>query len=53
MEGIKATKKFEKEMKSGTASLVLLSVLAKAKDPMYGYLIAKQIEAGSKGISMI
>ena len=53
MEGIKATKKFEKEMKSGTASLVLLSVLAKAKEPMYGYLIAKQIEADSDGTSMI
>ena len=47
------TKKFNKEMKSGTASLVLLSVLAKAKEPMYGYLIAKQIEASSDGTSMI
>lgn len=53
MEGIKATKKFKKEMKSGTASLVLLSVLAKAKEPMYGYLIAKQLEAGSEGASLI
>lgn len=53
MEGIKATKKFKKEMKSGTASLVLLSVLAKAKEPLYGYLIAKQIEAGSEGASLI
>lgn len=53
MEGTKATRKFEKEMKSGTASLVLLSVLAKAKEPLYGYLIAKQIEADSEGISMI
>ena len=53
MEGTKATRKFEKEMKSGTASLVLLSVLAKAKEPLYGYLIAKQIEAGSQGGSMI
>jgi PadR family transcriptional regulator PadR len=41
----RATKKFEKEIKSGTASLVLLGVLAKAKRPMYGYLIAKQLEA--------
>ena len=53
MEGTKATRKFEKEMKSGTASLVLLSVMAKAKEPLYGYLIAKQIEAGSEGGSMI
>jgi PadR family transcriptional regulator PadR len=53
MEETRATRKFEKEMKSGTASLVLLSVLAKAKDPLYGYLIAKQIEAASEGASMI
>jgi PadR family transcriptional regulator PadR len=53
MDGIRATKKFEKEMKSGTASLVLLSVLAKSKEPIYGYLIAKQIEADSEGASMI
>jgi PadR family transcriptional regulator PadR len=49
----KATRKFEKEMKSGTASLVLLSVLAKSKEPMYGYLIAKQIEAASKDTTLI
>ena len=53
MEGIKATKKFEKEMKSGTASLVLLSVLAQAEEPLYGYLIAKQIEADREGSPMI
>lgn len=53
MEGIKAAKKFEKEMKSGTASLVLLSVLAKANEPMYGYLIAKQLEAESENTTLI
>lgn len=53
MEETRATRKFEREMKSGTASLVLLSVLAKAKEPLYGYLIAKQIEAASEGASMI
>ena len=53
MDAIRATKKFEKEMKSGTASLVLLSVLAKAQEPLYGYLIAKQIEARGEGKTMI
>ena len=53
MEGIRATKKFEKEMKSGTASLVLLSVLAKAEQPMYGYLIAKQFEVDNQGPALI
>lgn len=53
MEELKATKKFEKEMKSGTASLVLLSVLAKAEEPLYGYLIAKQLEGEGGGTSLI
>jgi PadR family transcriptional regulator PadR len=40
-------KKFQKEMSAGTVSLVLLGVLARAEEPMYGYLIAKRLgEAG-------
>ena len=42
-----ALKKFQKEMNGGTSSLVLLSVLGGAAQPMYGYQIAKLIEAGS------
>jgi PadR family transcriptional regulator, regulatory protein PadR len=38
------TKKFQKEMNAGIASLVLLSVLEKSNDPMYGYQIAKLLE---------
>jgi len=38
------TKKFQKEMNSGTASLVLLSVLSQTSTPMYGYQIAKLLE---------
>ena len=38
------TKKFQKEMNSGTASLVLLSVLSQSKEPMYGYQIAKLLD---------
>ncbi len=34
-------KKFRKELSSGTMALVLLSILAKAKEPLYGYQIAK------------
>jgi PadR family transcriptional regulator, regulatory protein PadR len=41
-----ATKKFQKEMNAGTASLVLLSVLSRSNEPMYGYQIAKLLEAG-------
>lgn len=53
MSGLEVTKKFEKEMKSGTAALVLLSVLAKADKPLYGYLIAKQLEMDSDGDPII
>ena len=38
------TKKFQKEMNAGIASLVLLSVLQKSDEPMYGYQIAKLLE---------
>ena len=43
------TKKFQKEMNSGTASLVLLSVLAQSEKPMYGYQIAKLLEDKQQG----
>ena len=38
------TKKFQKELNAGIASLVLLSVLNKSRKPMYGYQIAKLLE---------
>jgi PadR family transcriptional regulator PadR len=42
-------KKFQKELNSGIASLVLLGVMANANEPLYGYQIARQIGAGQKG----
>ena len=46
-------KKFQKEINSGIASLVLLQVMADAEEPMYGYQIAKMINAGSEeGLTM-
>ncbi len=39
-----ADKKFQKELVSGVAALVLLSILGEAKEPMYGYQIAKVID---------
>ncbi|MCP4683983.1 MAG: PadR family transcriptional regulator [bacterium] len=39
-------RKFQKELNSGTSALVLLGVLSRAEEPMYGYQIAKLIEAG-------
>jgi PadR family transcriptional regulator PadR len=43
-------KKFQKELSAGTVSLALLAVLAKAGEPMYGYLIAKQLEQVGEGV---
>ena len=48
-----AIKKFQKELNGGTSSLVLLSVLDKAESPMYGYQIAKLIEAQTKDVDIM
>ena len=45
VETNEADKKFQKELNSGTTALVLLGVLKQASAPMYGYQIAKYIEA--------
>jgi PadR family transcriptional regulator PadR len=45
-----ANKKFRKELSSGIAALVLLSVLDRATEPMYGYQIAKLIGAGEEDV---
>ena len=47
------TKKFQKEMNAGIASLVLLSVLEKNDEPMYGYQIAKLLEEYSGDASFM
>lgn len=43
-------RKFQKELSAGTVSLVLLAVLAAAREPMYGYQIAKQFERMGEGV---
>jgi len=43
------TRKFQKELNSGTTALVLLGVLDRAAEPMYGYRIARLIEEKSEG----
>ena len=50
---IDANKKFQKELNSGTAALVLLNVLDKANQPMYGYQIAKLIETNKEKTPMM
>lgn len=46
-------KKFQKELNAGIASLVLLSVLSKSEEPMYGYQIAKLLEEYSGDASFM
>lgn len=48
-----ANKKFQKELNSGAAALVLLSILAHADEPMYGYRIAKLMEAADESAPMM
>ena len=48
-----AIKKFHKELNSGTAALVLLRVLDRADGPMYGYQIAKLIEAQTEEVDIM
>jgi len=44
VDSLTLTKKFQKELNAGIASLVLLTVLNKNSRPMYGYQIAKLLE---------
>jgi PadR family transcriptional regulator PadR len=48
-----ANKKFQKELNAGTVALVLLSVLERSQEPMYGYQIAKRIEGAGGGVAMM
>lgn len=43
-------RKFHKELSAGIVSLVLLGVLARAGEPMYGYQIAKRLEERGDGV---
>lgn len=47
------TKKFQKELNAGTTALVLLGILRQTSKPMYGYQIAKLIEANVKDIPIM
>ena len=48
-----ADKKFQKELNSGTAALVLLSILDHADHPMYGYQVAKLMESVNNNVPMM
>src|ERR1051325_2049465 len=46
-------RKFQKELNGGIVSLVLLSIMAGAEEPLYGYQIAKQLEHESTGTTIM
>ena len=52
-ESNSANKKFQKELNAGTVALVLLRVLDRAEEPMYGYQIAKRVESTGDGVPMM
>jgi PadR family transcriptional regulator PadR len=49
MEPSAEDRKFQKELNAGATSLALLGYFARAKKPMYGYEIAKELEALAGG----
>jgi PadR family transcriptional regulator PadR len=46
-------RKFQKDLNAGIAALILLSVLSRTEEPMYGYQIAKLIEEGRSEVPTI
>jgi PadR family transcriptional regulator PadR len=46
-------KKFQKEMMSGIAALVLLSVLDQSDTPLYGYQITRNLEKENQKIQLM
>ena len=49
MEEEAIIKKFQKELNSGTASLVVLGLMDQSSEPLYGYQIAKLLEELADG----
>ena len=48
-----AEKKFQRELNAGLIALVLLSVLDRANEDLYGYQIAKQLQAVAPGLNVV
>jgi PadR family transcriptional regulator PadR len=46
-------KKFQRELNAGTVALVLLGVIERAEEPLYGYQIAKQVERTAEDLPMM
>ena len=48
-----AIRKFQKEINGGTSALILLCVMGRAENPMYGYQIAKLIESRTGDVDIM
>ena len=44
-------RKFQKELSAGSVALVLLSAIGRADEPLYGYQIAKRLEAADPDLA--
>jgi PadR family transcriptional regulator, regulatory protein PadR len=52
-EGLEsAERKFQRELNAGLIALVLLSVLNRADEDLYGYQIAKQLQSVAPGLNV-
>jgi len=50
MDAVKKFKnKLEREMKSGFFALLLLNIIEKSKEPLYGYRIIQEVNDATKG----
>jgi PadR family transcriptional regulator, regulatory protein PadR len=45
-----SVRKLQKELSSGTVSLALLALVARADKPLYGYQIAKELDSFGSGL---
>ncbi len=52
-EGKSHLRKFQKELNAGIVALVLLATLAQAREPQYGYQIAKHLEKNDEENSIM
>lgn len=46
-------RKFQKELNAGTVALVLLAILDRTAEPLYGYQIAKSIEGAWRQVAPV
>jgi PadR family transcriptional regulator, regulatory protein PadR len=46
------TRKFQKDLNSGLVALVLLAVLERTEEDLYGYEIAKRLQKASEGAAL-